>query len=987
MIASPVIASKPCLWTTDLGAVVALANHFATGDLLNIPQNLERGMHVILSDKNMPEIAIRQGIYRILASGNSPEIYQTQLPIAILAADESLSPSELGTQIAGYSQPWEMWLKRRSQEKLTLKDAVDIAKLIMAHESEPQRSVELGTLRMRCDQKSYDWNMLMGKLEKELLEELQKRGITVEGGKKTDNVDVAKIQEEYIRLLESVADDTSIEKFKIKVREQYSGLQPSELNKLLDAVAEKFLHEQAQEDEASEIAKLVEATEETISVHDYLPAILANPLAQYSHCQKLRHAVLMTSFLTAASSLHKVGTKLVIHRGQYFTVPPTLFSAIVAESGAKKSPTSKATAREPLDILKTLDQEIYEANFKLYEEELASWKKRKSLGDEMNQPEPSEPDRPPLYYFTDATGEGIKARAASDPKKALFGLFDELAGFFNSSNQYRGGKGSDKQDLLSYFDGSGVTVLRAGGVKADVNKVYLSILGTIQPEVLRKAMENANDVDGSWARFLFAIQPNLPGTLPDDNGSSFDMKDLIADFFRKIHELPVTEYRLSKEAFKFYQPYYNRLEQLRVSHPSSGMRAVYSKAEGITGRLALNLHVLHELASERSPSVEIPLERMKEAISLMKFYIGQIKLIYAFVDDSSPVPQVLKVIDLSKRKQLGGEDGWIKAKDIQNASSKKQRPKANEVREWIVQAAESGHGETRGEGIRLEFKAFIEKVGSKIGESRSKVGQEPTVENLTVSSFQEKVDFVGHSYDDSPTFQITQPIIDDFLANQDLVGDEPTKPTNAENLDTAAVLAVGHEPTFAPTVEPTFPNLTTITTDKSLPNISEVAVVGMPIQDHAASPPVIENLDQSSDVASKPEKVDLGEWKLGDVANYYGESVSVYRIDAEDGSIMIRYKDGELVNVEKCELFHQGQNETTVPEAEVIVQPTSLLDLEKQGDDIALYVGYLIEVRSLSGIFKFTGEMISYNEKNGFITVMTGEGNQDVSLFEAFVIR
>ncbi|MHC5722622.1 MAG: DUF3987 domain-containing protein [Nostoc sp.] len=937
MISSPAIALKAQLWTSDLSAVICLASRFATIDLLNIPQTIEQGIHIILEDTNTPEAAVRRGIYHILASDNIPEIYHAQQPIAILAAHESLSEGELAKQIIGNSLSWDQWLKTRSQNKLTFQEAVQIARVVMAYEQEPQRSVELGTLRMRCDQKSYDWNMLMGKLEKELFEELQKRGITVESGKKTDNVDVAKIQEEYIKLLESVADDTSIEKFKIKVREQYSGLQPSELNKLLDAVAEKFLHEQAQEDEVSEIAKLVEATEETISVHDYLPAILSNPLAQYSQYQKLRHAVVLTSLMTAASSLHKVGTELVIHRGQYFTVPPTLFSAIVAASGAKKSPSSKATARQPLDILKTLDQQTYERDFKRYEAELASWKKRKSLGDEMSEPEPEEPDKPPLYYFTDATGEGIKAQAASAPKKALFGSFDELAGLFNSSNQYRGGKGSDKQDLLSYFDGTGVTVLRAAGVKADVNKVYLSILGTIQPDVLRKAMENTNDVDGSWARFLYAVQPDLPGTLPDDDGLSFDMRQLIAGFFRKIHELPVTEYRLSKEAFKFYQPYYNRLEQLRVSHPSSGMRAVYSKAEGITGRLALNLHVLHELASERSPSVEIPLERMKEAISLMKFYIGQIKLIYAFVDDSSPVPQVLKVIELSKRKQLGGEDGWIKAKDIQNASSKKQRPKANEVREWIIQAAKSGHGETKGEGIRLEFKAFMEKVGSKVGESRSKVGHEPTVKNLTVSSFQEKVGFVGHSCDDSPTFQITQPqitqpqitqpqitqpqitqpIIDDSLANKDLVGGEPTKPTNAENPDTAAVLAVGHEPTFTPTIEPTFHNPT----------------------------------------------------KNGSTR---GDFPSVEYPETETESVL---PDG-------------SDSESTVPEAEVIVQQLSLLELEKKEHDITKFVGHLIEVRSdNSGTVKFTGNMISYDEKNGFIVIMTEEGERkNVYLFEAFVI-
>ncbi len=66
---------------------------------------------------------------------------------------------------------------------------------------------------------------------------------------------------------------------------------------------------------------------------------------------------------------------------------------------------------------------------------------------------------------------------------------------------------------------------------------------------------------------------------------------------------------------------------------------------------------------------------------------------------------------------------------------------------------------------------------------------------------------------------------------------------------------------------------------------------------------------------SKPKKADPIQWKVGDIANHCGHEVSIYRIDKEDSSIMIRYKNGELVNVEKCELFHQGQNETTVPEA------------------------------------------------------------------------
>ncbi|BBD63428.1 hypothetical protein NIES2109_62780 (plasmid) [Nostoc sp. HK-01] len=180
MIASPTIASKPHLWVAELDTVVSLASRFATGDLLNIPQSLEQGMHIILVDNQTPEASVRKGIYQILLSGNTPEIYEAQQPLGIWTADKYSSEAELFGQIVEFSQSYQQWLHRISQRKLSLKDAVEIAKVVMVHEQEPQRSVELGTLRMRCDQNSYDWNKLMDKLEKQFQEELQRRGIAVD---------------------------------------------------------------------------------------------------------------------------------------------------------------------------------------------------------------------------------------------------------------------------------------------------------------------------------------------------------------------------------------------------------------------------------------------------------------------------------------------------------------------------------------------------------------------------------------------------------------------------------------------------------------------------------------------------------------------------------------------------------------------------------------------------------------------------------------
>jgi putative DNA primase/helicase len=64
----------------------------------------------------------------------------------------------------------------------------------------------------------------------------------------------------------------------------------------------------------------------------------------------------------------------------------------------------------------------------------------------------------------------------------------------------------------------------------------------------------------------------------------------------------------------------------------------------------------------------------------------------------------------------------------------------------------------------------------------------------------------------------------------------------------------------------------------------------------------------------------------------------------------------------------------------------SLLQIEKDGGDIAGFVGCQVEVRSLSGAVKFAGEMINYDSKNGIVTVATEQGKRDASLLEAFVI-
>jgi hypothetical protein len=457
--------------------------------------------------------------------------------------------------------------------------------------------------------------------------------------------------------------------------------------------------ESDRDDNKSQVENLLNLGDRSLELQDYLPEELAKPLNLWCNWLSIRPEVVFTALLTGASSLHKVGTKLVIHRNQTFDVPPTLFAGLVSESGQKKSPVLWNIIRHPLNELRQEKIDAYNAAMEDYKAQMQAWEQSENKGQK-----PELPKDPTLYYFTNATGEAIPIQASKAPEKALLALIDELSGLFNSANSYRGGRGSDKQDTLSYFDGSGQTVLRAGGVKVDVRKIYLSIFGTIQPEVLKNHIADCSDPDGQWARFLFVNQPLESATLSDDDGQFVQIRDRITEFYRRIDRLPEMEYRLSRPAFKRYQCIYNQLEQLRVTHPRAGMRAVYSKMEGYIGRLALNLHVLWEVASGKAcPDEEIPLFIMEMAIELAKFYIGQVKLVHSFSDEEGLAPGIVKLIELSKRLDANGKDGWIKAQQYRDLFAAKKRPSAEQARSLMLEAQSMGVGRTRGTGNRLEY--------------------------------------------------------------------------------------------------------------------------------------------------------------------------------------------------------------------------------------------------------------------------------------------
>lgn len=625
-------------------------------------------------------------------------------------------------------------------------------------------------------------------------------------------------EEVYQKIDELVNQDLPPSKLTAKLNllaKETDFLSPSELKRIYyERVRELELIDNRLE-RTVEIDDLLKIGGLSLKLSEELPATYAKPLIMLAQHLSLREEVYLLALLAGLSICHRTGTELIIHHGQGFTVPLNLFAGIIAESGQRKSPVIKAIITNPLRVLQREAKAEHKAAVTNYEADLERWSDldREERETEFPEGKPQAPPQQRIYYFTSTSGsESINRQIAAHPDQPLLYLKDELMGVFTQQGKYTQGRGSEKQDFLSYYDGVGSTELLADGVKSDTEIILMSIFGSVQPEVLRKFTKDCSDPDGQWARFLWVNQPLVAATLRDDAGGNVEITDLLAGLYRRVCELPATKYTLSREAFKLYQKVYDQIEQLRVNCPDPGLRAVYSKMTGQLGRLVANCHVIHELAAgQEVPSEEIPLERMQQGIRLIKFFIEQVKIIRSESNAAQgEVSEILtKIILLSQRL------GRIKAKQVQ-MNYKSLNLSADQIRNSFLELKAMGYGPTYGAGNRLEweYKPTLSNpnlVGRTVGTVGDQLADVTTARTTQYQGSQETVGKVGtvgvfsenSITGESKTNNEYNPEVEhsDF---SDFSPTAPTAPTVFENQDGVGVPAVGTDTNCLPTVPTVF---------------------------------------------------------------------------------------------------------------------------------------------------------------------------------------
>jgi hypothetical protein len=319
--------------------------------------------------------------------------------------------------------------------------------------------------------------------------------------------------------------------------------------------------------------------------------------------------------------------RIVIKAGAWYEAC-VLWIAIVQRSGGKKTPAISLVL-EHLQELEAEEIEAEKARKADYDEEFKAWQSEPK--EERGEP-PLKPDPARRLLVSDITTEGLLSVHATSPLGLLLNR-DELGGWLRSFNQYKGGKGADAQTWCEVHQGKPALIDRKGSQPLSVPRAAVSIIGGIQPELLRNAISGEHLFDGVASRILFVAPPERVKTWSDDTISDDARNDwtnlldellaLRLDKDGNPIDLPITN-----EAKAEWVAYYD-LHAQRESEADGPYRSALAKLEAITARLALVVQLAHD-----PQSTEVGVEAMKAGIAISEWFEGQARFVYSGLIES-----------------------------------------------------------------------------------------------------------------------------------------------------------------------------------------------------------------------------------------------------------------------------------------------------------------------------------------------------------------
>lgn len=414
------------------------------------------------------------------------------------------------------------------------------------------------------------------------------------------------------------------------------------------------------------------------------------------------------------------------------------YAALIAKPGSAKTAAVEMITEPITNLQKQLRQQ-WERDRDSWEERKANYERalhEKTKAENM----PPSPGNPPLeshLYSTDATTEVLHPILQRSPKGVCI-IKDELRAWITSMNQYKGGKGSDRQFWLSAWSGSPCKVDRKGNLDAGsviVPRPFLNILGGIQPDYLEEFMDERNREDGFLHRVLFSYPHCLEGTPWSEAEPSEALTGAWSAVVGWLHRLamredgddlrPATVHFTAQAKARWVEWFNEHRAELRGEDFPDHLRGPWAKFECYAARLALVLQYLRAAVTQATaevcdfdtagpvaeadwPGLVVDVDEWSVvcAGAVVEYFKSHTRRVYERLKSSPADDRARRVVEWIRRKK----GGRCTVRDLQMARHAKL---ASEARKLIRDLVDRGLGKPvyKGEdvaGVELHAAAPVE---------------------------------------------------------------------------------------------------------------------------------------------------------------------------------------------------------------------------------------------------------------------------------------
>jgi hypothetical protein len=377
--------------------------------------------------------------------------------------------------------------------------------------------------------------------------------------------------------------------------------------------------------------------------------------------------------------------RLICLKPGSWTEPAIIWAAIVGKSGTHKTPAIQAGTgflqqRETKAI-----EEYQKALAEYIDGNRAETSSSRSTNGGPTRSTPELNGKPSCvrYITSDITIEALAAILAAQ-LDGLLVVRDELAGWLNGIAEYKRGNGSDLGHWLASWSATPMTVDRKTGPQRLLRapRAAVSIIGGIQPDVLKRSIGREHMQDGLCARLLLAMPDPRPVQWSEDTVSSA----IEAAMSRVIEGLLALEpavdengdptpqeMPLSGAAKAAWVSYFNR-HRCELAGLDNDFAAAWSKLEAYTARFALIFQLCSLVAGEPYTSPDVIDEvAMLNAITLSDWFGGEARRVYGRFAESEADRQVRELCEL-----IRGKGGSISVRDLMRSSRRYSTAEAAE---------------------------------------------------------------------------------------------------------------------------------------------------------------------------------------------------------------------------------------------------------------------------------------------------------------------